>query len=119
MPQYQVTFSDQSMGELNQLPITVQMPLIEQFSALTDADFRAQRDDLGRFRRNGQTFFRLRTGDYRIYFESRDKVLHALYILHRHTLADFIFRSGLPYKEEHLAEQEGSFWKYLESLARD
>ena len=119
MQHFQVTFSDQSMGELNQLPITVQMPLIEQFSALSERDFRRGREDIGRFERGGRTFYRLRAGEYRIYFEAQGDVLHAHYILHSHTLADFIFRTGLPYKEERLLEQDQSFWKYLESLARD
>ena len=38
------------------------------------------------------------------------------YILHKNTLADFIFRTKLPVNEEFLAEQEDSFWKYLDSL---
>ncbi|MGF1450923.1 MAG: type II toxin-antitoxin system RelE/ParE family toxin [Opitutales bacterium] len=119
MAQYQVTFSDQSMSELNRLPIMVQMSLIEEFSQLTERDFRRGREDLGHFERAGKVYYRLRTGDYRIYFELSDNVLYAHYILHRHTLADFIFRSGLPYKEEHLVEQDQSFWRYLESLRRD
>ncbi len=118
MAQTQVTFSDQSMAELNRLPITVQLPLVEQLSSLSRKDLRRGRDDLGKLERDGQVFYRLRTGDYRIYFEALSDGFHAHYILHRHSVADFIFRTGLPYKEEHLAEQEQSFWSYLESLAK-
>ena len=107
------------MRELNALPILEQLTLVSHFSELSVVDMRRGREDLGRFERGGLTFFRLRSGDYRIYFEPRDHVLHAHYILHRHTLADFIFRSGLPYKEEDLLEQDQNFWRYLERLARD
>lgn len=113
---YQVNFSEQSMHELNLLEIEVQMPLIEKFSSLTQEQFEHPGEDLGHFERNGRTYYRLRAGEFRIYFEKQGETLYSHYILHQHSLADFIFRFKLPYKEETLVEQHQSFWKYLESL---
>ena len=115
---YQVTFSDQSMGELNRLPIEIQMPIIEAFSALTARDLHHATGVLGRFERDKRVYYRLRAGDYRIYFEVIGDELYSHFILHRHTLADFIFRMKLPYTEESLLERDQSFWDYLEGLSK-
>ncbi|MEO0795516.1 MAG: cytotoxic translational repressor of toxin-antitoxin stability system [Verrucomicrobiota bacterium] len=116
---FEVTFSDQSMAMLNRLDITVQMPIIERFSSLTRQDLKSGGDELGHFDRGRKTYYRLRAGDFRIYFEIVDENrLLSHYILHKHTMADFIFRFKLPYREETLVEQHQSFWQYVESLAR-
>lgn len=115
---YQVNFSEQSMAELNQLDIDKQLPLIEKLSSLTRDDFDRINDDLGKFTRDGKIFYRLRAGDYRIYFEAQDDTLYSHFILHQHSLADFVFRFKLPYNEETLVEQHQSFWQYLESLKK-
>jgi len=117
---YEVTFSDQSMAMLNRLDITLQMPIIERFSSLTNQDLKSGGEELGKFERGGKTYYRLRAGDFRIYFEVlSDNRLLSHYILHKHTMADFIFRFKLPYREETLVEQNQSFWQYVESLARN
>lgn len=119
MSQFQVTFSDQSMRLLNSLPILVQLPLVERFGSLTEHDLQRGAEGLGKFVRDGRIYYRLRAEDYRIYFDRQEDILHSYYILHRHTLADFIFRMKMPYKEESMLEQDQSFWKYLEQLTRD
>ena len=113
---YQVNFSEQSMKELNQLDFSSQMELVETISSITPEQFDGHNEDYGRFQRNKKTYYRVRAGDFRIYFELNEKNLFAHYILHKNTLVDFIFRTKLPVSEEFLAEQEDSFWKYLESL---
>ena len=117
---YQVTFSDQSMKELNKLDKLTQLSIMEAFSSLTSAELEGNLPSIGRIHRAGKVFYRLRTGDYRIYFEilPDSHTLHAHYLLHQHTLADFVFRFKLPYKEETMLEQEDNFWKYLESLKK-
>jgi mRNA-degrading endonuclease RelE of RelBE toxin-antitoxin system len=115
---YQVTFSDQSMHELNHLDILVQMPIIEKFSSLTKEDLERGGEHLGRMERGGKTYYRLRAGEFRIYFEVQGDTLYSHFILHQHSLADFVFRFKLPYREETLVEQHQSFWKYLESLKK-
>ncbi|WP_309399582.1 type II toxin-antitoxin system RelE family toxin [Cerasicoccus maritimus] len=116
---FEVTFSDQSMSMLNRLDIMIQMPIIEKFSSLTSKDLNAGGDEVGKFERGGKAYYRLRAGEYRIYFEVvNESRLLSHYILHKHTLADFIFRFKLPYNEETLVEQNQSFWQYVESLTR-
>lgn len=113
---FQVNFSEQSMHELNQLDAHSQMMLIEIFSNLTQEQLDNPNDEMGRFNRNGKTFYRVRAGEFRIYFEKDKSALFAHYILHKNTLSDFVFRFKLPITEEFMIEQHDSFWKYLESI---
>ena len=113
---YQVNFSEQSMKELNQLKITKQMEIAEIISSITKDQLAHSNEQLQSFHRDGTTYYRVRANDFRIYFELIDDQLFAHYILHKNTLADFIFRTKLPVNEEFLAEQEDTFWKYLDSL---
>jgi mRNA-degrading endonuclease RelE of RelBE toxin-antitoxin system len=115
---YQVTFSDQSMNELNKLDTLSQMELMECITELTPRDLHIMDDRLGRISRNGNTYYRLRAGDFRIYFEIKDDILFSHIILDKNSMADFIFRTKLPFKEEQAIEQHQSFWKYLESLMK-
>src|SRR5882757_10051518 len=86
---YQVTFSEQSMRELNKLDKLVQLEAVEPISNLKPADLANPREPLGRFNRAGQTLYRLRAGEFRFYFESHGDTLHTLYILHKNSLEDF------------------------------
>ncbi len=113
---FQVNFSEQSMHELNQLDTRSQMLLVEVVSSLTQEQLDNPNDELGCFHRNGKTYYRVRAGEFRIYFEPQGEALLAHYILHRNTFADFVFRSKLPVTEDFLVEQHDSFWKYLDSL---
>lgn len=114
---YQVTFSEQSMLELNKLDKLQQLDAIEPVSSLKPTDLEHPREPLGRFTRGGQTLYRLRSGDHRFYFETRgDATIHVLYILHKNSLEDFLLRNKLPVSESQLVEQHSKFWKYLESL---
>lgn len=116
---YQVTFSAQAMGELNKLDKLVQLLAIEPISSLRAHDLEKPREPLGRFHRAGQTLYRLRAGEHRFYFETRENgAIHVLYILHEHSLEDFLLRNKLPVSEEQLVEQHSKFWKYLETLTR-
>lgn len=113
---FQVNFSEQSMNELNQLDTRSQMELVETFSNLTQYQLDHPGDDIGRFNRNNKTYYRIRAGEFRIYFEQEKEGLFAHYILHKNTLSDFVFRFKLPITEEFMIEQHDSFWKYLESI---
>ena len=115
---YQVTFSEQSMHELNQLDKLRQMEVIEPISSLTKADLANPREPLGRFHREGREFYRLRAGEYRFYFEVVENTLHTYWILHKNSLEDLLFRMKLPVSEQQLFEQHSKFWKYLESLKK-
>jgi len=116
---YQVTFSDQSLHELNQLDQLLQLELVEPISNLKAEDLEHPREPLGRFNRGGHVFYRLRAGDYRFYFEVKGySVLYTHYILHSNSLEDFLLRNKLPVTEQQLVEQHSKFWKYLESLTK-
>lgn len=118
MSVFQVTFSDYAMSELNKLPPLTQMNIVEAITNLTDADLKNPTEKLGRFQRDGVQFYRLRAGDFRLYFDINGETLFCHYVLHQHTLTDFVFRFKLPISEEQMVEQHSSFWKYLETLKK-
>src|SRR4051794_15587089 len=101
---YQVTFSEQSMRELNKLDKLSQMDAIEPISSLKPSDLAHPREPLGRFTRAGKTLYRLRSGDFRFYFDVQGENLHTLYILHKNSLEDFVLRNKLPVSEAQLVE---------------
>ena len=115
---FQVTFSEQSMHELNKLDKLAQMEAIEPISSLKSSQLANPREPLGRFNRAGQVLYRLRAGEFRFYFEVHGETLHTLYILHKNSLEDFLLRNKLPVSETQLVEQHSKFWKYLESLTK-
>ncbi len=115
---FQVTFSDQSVKELNKLDKLAQLEAIEPLGSLTAAQLAQPREPLGQFTREGRTFYRLRSGDFRFYFERHGEALHVQWILHRNSLEDFLFRTKLPVSDQQLVEQHSKFWKYLESLTK-
>ena len=115
---YQVTFSEQSMRELNKLDKLLQLEAIEPISRIRPTDLAHPREPLGRFTRAGKDFYRLRAGEFRFYFEVQGETLHTHYILHKSSLEDWLFRMKLPVSEQQLVEQHSKFWKYLESLTK-
>ncbi|MBC8010472.1 MAG: cytotoxic translational repressor of toxin-antitoxin stability system [Burkholderiales bacterium] len=116
---FQVTFSTQALGELKKLDPLAQLSAVEPVSNLRHEDLAHPREPLGRFVRAGKTLFRLRAGELRYYFETQgEEVLHVLYILHHHSLEDFLLRNRLPVSEDQLVEQHSKFWKYLETLTK-
>ena len=115
---FQVTFSDQCLGELRKIDTLEQLEVIEPLSQLTEQQLAPPKDPLGSFTRGKKTIYRIRSGDYRLYFERSGITLHTICILHKNSLTDFIFRTKLPISEEQLIEQHSSFWKYLETLTR-
>jgi mRNA-degrading endonuclease RelE of RelBE toxin-antitoxin system len=115
---YQVTFSEQSMRELNKLDKLAQLEVIEPISKIRPADLAHPREPLGKFHRAGKDFYRLRAGEFRFYFTVTDETLHTHYILHKSSLEDWLFRMKLPVSEQQLVEQHSKFWKYLDSLTK-
>ncbi len=116
---YQVAFSDQSMGELNRMSVEEQLKIVDAISNITPDMLEHPREPLGRLTRDNRTLYRFRAEDLRCYFEIRDGgILYSLYIIHKHTLTDFVFRFKLPITEEQVLEQNGSFWKYLDTLTK-
>jgi hypothetical protein len=54
-------------------------------------------------------------GDYRVYFERHELGLVIHRILNRHTLKDFLFRSGLKMQEDQALQQNPKFWELIEA----
>lgn len=116
---FQVTFSAQALGELKKLDPLAQLSAIEPVGKLRPEELAHPREPLGRFVRAGKTLYRLRDSELRYYFETQgEDVLHVVYILHHHSLEDFLLRNRLPVSESQLIEQDSKFWKYLESLTK-
>jgi len=115
---YQLNFSDQALAELKKLPKPAQLELMDAMGNIHPEELASGAEHMGRFTRAGKTLYRLRSGDFRIYFEATGEILYMHYILHQHSLADFVFRFKLPLTEETLIEQHQSFWKYLEGLKK-
>jgi hypothetical protein len=57
-------------------------------------------------------------GDYRVYFERHELGVLVHRILSRHTVKDFLFRSGLTTGEDEALQENPKFWEMIES-ARD
>lgn len=115
---FQVTFSEQSLDELNSLSQANQLYLMEKLSSLTSDILSGENSSIGRFNRKGKLFFRLRIDDFRVYFEKIDISLHCHFILQKNSLNDFLIRCKMPSSEDAVLENLQSFWEYLESLAK-
>ncbi len=115
---FQVTFSDQSLEELNSLNQSAQLLLMEKLSSLTSDILSGENSDIGSFIRNGKTFYRLRIDDLRVYFEKIEISLHCHFILQKNSLNDFLIRCKMPSSDDAVLENHQSFWEYLESLAK-
>jgi mRNA interferase RelE/StbE len=116
---FQVTFSNQALGELKKLAPLEQLSALDPVGKLRPEDLAHPREPLGRFVRSGRVLYRLRDGELRYYFTLKDEIyVHVLYILQPHTLEDFLLRNRLPVSEHQLVEQHSKFWKYLEGLTK-
>ncbi len=115
---FQITFSDQSIAELNKLDKFVQMEIAGGLSDISKEMLEKPNEDMGKFTRDGKTLHRLRIGDYRLYFERIEDTLHCHYIITKNTIADFVVRFKLPITKEILVEQDHNFWQYLDSLKK-
>jgi mRNA interferase RelE/StbE len=97
---YQLNFSDQALAELKKLPKLEQLSLMEKMSSIHPDELARGDEHMGKFSRDGKTFYRLRAGEFRIYFEAEGDSLFMHYILHKHSLADFEFRFKLPFTDK-------------------
>jgi hypothetical protein len=110
----QVNFSDSSMAELRQLSPVQLLEVLEVLGDLRPEQFqgRSASDSLGKITRQGKTFFRVRIGGLRFYFEFVQGGIFCHHILPKHSFEDFCFRCGFPVDGRGV-EQEESFWEFL------
>lgn len=110
----QIIFNTISAGEIAQLPKLTQLELLTGFKADISNFDQLDPEKFGIIRREGKKLRRYRMKDYRVYFERVPEGLTIHRILHRNTLADFLFRSNLPLAEDEQLGEAKSFWKLIE-----
>ncbi|MDR0418092.1 MAG: cytotoxic translational repressor of toxin-antitoxin stability system [Puniceicoccales bacterium] len=116
---YQINFSEQSLVEFNKMDKLIQLQFIDKLSEYCDECLRKEFLNVKKFRRENTDIYRCRINDLRIYFETKKNIVFCTYILHQHTLSDFLYRNKLPISDEQMFEQYDSFWKYLDTLRKN
>ena len=114
----QIVFNEISSAELSQLATPVQFQLIEALNIQPvdlEGDTLATR--FGVLERKETKLYRCRAGDYRIYFAVEGGNVRVHRVLHKNSLADFLFRSNLPVSEDEQLAKSKNFWKLIEEGA--
>jgi mRNA-degrading endonuclease RelE of RelBE toxin-antitoxin system len=114
MRPFQIIFNPTSASELAKMPKELQLQILGEFRGLPQQVLATELDDFGKLERSGKTLHRFRVGDYRVYFERHDLGVLVHRILHRHTLKDFFYRSGLKVQEDEALQQNPKFWEMIE-----
>ncbi len=114
MRPFQIIFNPTSAAELARMPKELQLQILGEFRGLPQ---QVQKDleDFGKLERAGHTLHRFRVGDYRVYFERHELGVVVHRILSRHTLKDFMYRSGLKLQEDEALQQNPKFWEMIEA----
>ena len=97
------------------MPKELQLQILGEFRGLPQQVLSTEMDQFGKLERAGRTLHRFRVGDYRVYFERHELGLVVHRILNRHTLKDFLFRSGLKVQEDEALQQNPKFWELIEA----
>jgi mRNA-degrading endonuclease RelE of RelBE toxin-antitoxin system len=113
MRPFQIIFNPTSAGELARMPKELQLQILGEFRGLPQ-QVQTELDDFGKLERAGRILHRFRVGDYRVYFERHDLGVVVHRILNRHTLKDFMYRSGLKMQEDEALQQNPKFWELIE-----
>ena len=109
---HQLTFDTQSKSVFRRLAQKKQLQLM---AFLSDLNFE-NTAQIGKFKRDDKTLYRLRWQDLRIYFECAKEDLFIIhYLLPKHTWNDFLLRANLPLDEDAI-EKDERFWQFLEKL---
>ena len=115
MPPFQIIFNPTSAAELARMPKELQLQILGEFRGLPTRAMHTELDQFGKLERAGKSLHRFRVGDYRVYFERHELGLVVHRILNRHTLKDFLFRSGLKMQEDEALQQNPKFWELIEA----
>src|SRR5947209_12305236 len=115
MRPFQIIFTPASAAELARMPKELQLQILGEFRGLPQQAIGTELDEFGKLERGGRTLHRFRVGDYRVYFERHELGLVVHRILSRHTLKDFLFRSGLKMQEDEALQQNPKFWELIET----
>jgi len=111
---FQIIFNPTSAAELARMPKELQLQILGEFRGLPQQVSRDP-EQFGELEREGRTLHRFRVGDYRVYFERHPLGVVVHRILSRHSLKDFLFRSGLKTGEDEALQENPKFWDMIES----
>src|SRR5438034_7106255 len=115
MRPFQIIFNPTSAAELAKMPKELQLQILGEFRGLPHQVMATELGEFGRLERAGRILHRFRIGDYRVYFERHELGVVVHRILSRHTLKDFLFRSGLKMDEDEALQQNPKFWELIET----
>lgn len=111
---FQIVFSKPSLAELAALPKDIQLQVLAEFEVLPRELREGASEKLGTLEREGRKLHRFRCREYRIYFAVTDAGVQVYRILHKNTLADFLFRSNLPLAEDEELQKSAAFWRWID-----
>jgi mRNA-degrading endonuclease RelE of RelBE toxin-antitoxin system len=114
MNTFQIIFTPIAAAELSRMPKELQLQILGEFRGLPQQVRGTELDAFGKLAQDGRTLHRFRVGDYRVYFERHDLGVLVHRILSRHTLKDFLFRSGLKIGEDQALQENPKFWELIE-----
>jgi mRNA-degrading endonuclease RelE of RelBE toxin-antitoxin system len=112
---FQIIFTPISAAELGKMPRELQLQILGEFRGLPQQVRGTELDEFGKLEQAGRILHRFRVGDYRVYFERHDLGVLVHRILSRHTLKDFLFRSGLKTGEDEVLQENPKFWELIEA----
>src|SRR5258705_12538060 len=92
---FQIIFTPASAAELARMPKELQLQILGEFRGLPQQVLGTELDEFGKLEQAGRILHRFRVGGYRVYFERHELGVLVHRILSRHTLKDFLSRSGL------------------------
>ena len=115
MTAFQIVFTPTAAAELGRMPRELQLQILGDFRGLPQQVLGTELDEFGKLERAGHVLHRFRVGDYRVYFERHELGVLVHRIMSRHTLKDFLFRSGLKTGEDEALQENPKFWELIES----
>ena len=115
MNTFQIIFTPTSAAELARMPKELQLQILGDFRGLPQHVLGSELEDFGKLENDGHILHRFRVGDYRVYFERHQLGVLVHRILSRHTLKDFLFRSGIKMGEDQALQENPKFWELIEA----
>jgi len=116
----QIVFNDISAAELSRLPTQIQFHILEALNIQpADLEEALLAKRFGVLERGSKKLYRCRAGDHRIYFAVKDSDVRIHRVLHKNTLADFLYRSNLSGGgEDEALSQSKNFWQLIDEGAK-
>ena len=115
MQPFQIIFTPMAAAEVARMPKELQLQILGEFRGLPHQVRGTELEEFGKLEQGGRTLHRFHLGDYRVYFERHELGVLVHRILSRHTLKDFLFRSGLKTGEDEALQENPKFWEMIEA----